>query len=524
MSVQLIVLAALPASYAVPQPFLQPRVQQSPAASPTTLSPKIWGPILAISIVLFAIVAWHTTTQPLLHRLFRGIAANSHSNTTELTADQLAGSINRNTSNADSVTETRPRRTRRARRTPSQISTRSLPAYMKEPGEHELVIIRGSADMHDVPQPVATVMPSVDEDGEEAVNRSQSNDYPPLAHSLVDMPFLHGHEPNVTPTSAVGPDPRGETPTYEEAIGVLPLQSPPLFHVSLNDPPSLPASLPSTPELPHFQRRSGLRSLWSAMNPNRLSHASRIHRRNDSDSSSNESPSRTRNTLTYHGSPSVTSIFRPLSRQRSIRTINSNHLTSPSVISINSISAPLTHTAVRTEFTFPRAGPTPEQFKLISSSDALARFGRPYGADAIAFAASTSRQDLDPPPPNFDASSSTAHLLPASRADLHPSESPSPSPRLNIQVPPLVRTQLEDIPQSATQPYDDSAEPDHDDAAIDRNRSTSSKHALSPASFRTPTEFGVRAESSSHSMRSYATALESIATHGMPVDPNENSS
>ncbi len=61
---------------------------------------------------------------------------------TELTAEQLAGSINRNTTANGNATPTRPRRTRRARRTPSQVSTTSLPAYMKEPGELELVIVR----------------------------------------------------------------------------------------------------------------------------------------------------------------------------------------------------------------------------------------------------------------------------------------------------------------------------------------------------------------------------------------------
>jgi hypothetical protein len=53
----------------------------------------------------------------------------------ELTAEEIAGPA--------AVAQSRPAgRSRRTRRTPSQISTRSLPAYMKEPGEHELVIIQ----------------------------------------------------------------------------------------------------------------------------------------------------------------------------------------------------------------------------------------------------------------------------------------------------------------------------------------------------------------------------------------------
>jgi hypothetical protein len=71
------------------------------------------------------------------------VTSNTNANRTrELTAEQLAGSINRNTTANGNATPARPRRTRRARRTPSQISTTSLPAYMKEPGEQELVIVR----------------------------------------------------------------------------------------------------------------------------------------------------------------------------------------------------------------------------------------------------------------------------------------------------------------------------------------------------------------------------------------------
>lgn len=54
--------------------------------------------------------------------------------TQEVTTEQLAGRTG--------TSAPQGRRGRRARRTPSQISTKSLPAYMKEPGEQELVIFR----------------------------------------------------------------------------------------------------------------------------------------------------------------------------------------------------------------------------------------------------------------------------------------------------------------------------------------------------------------------------------------------
>jgi hypothetical protein len=101
-------------------------------------------PILAITLFLALAAIWTCTKRngwrPV--RLFNwGTTVSSVApaqETTELTAEQLAGSIN-----ANAATNTaRTRRNRRPRRTPSQISTISLPAYNKEPGEQELVIYR----------------------------------------------------------------------------------------------------------------------------------------------------------------------------------------------------------------------------------------------------------------------------------------------------------------------------------------------------------------------------------------------
>jgi hypothetical protein len=59
----------------------------------------------------------------------------------DLTAEEIVGTTATNQAEATAASRTE-RRARRTRRTPSQISTRSLPAYMKEPGELELVIIQ----------------------------------------------------------------------------------------------------------------------------------------------------------------------------------------------------------------------------------------------------------------------------------------------------------------------------------------------------------------------------------------------
>ena len=59
----------------------------------------------------------------------------------DLTAEEIAGTAATDQAQAASAARTN-RRSGRNRRTPSQISTRSLPVYMKEPGELELVIIQ----------------------------------------------------------------------------------------------------------------------------------------------------------------------------------------------------------------------------------------------------------------------------------------------------------------------------------------------------------------------------------------------
>ena len=66
----------------------------------------------------------------------RGASANG--GVRELTAEEIAGP----TAAAQARSARPARANRRTRRTPSQISTMSLPMYMKEPGEHELVIIQ----------------------------------------------------------------------------------------------------------------------------------------------------------------------------------------------------------------------------------------------------------------------------------------------------------------------------------------------------------------------------------------------
>jgi hypothetical protein len=113
------------------------------------VKPKVWIPIVVVSIVLAMFVAFWSRKRlkTVLTRMGEAAAIASTithrdivpvgqgSATREVTAEQLAG---RTSNNAQS------RRPRRTRRTPSQISTASLPLYMKEPGDQELVIYRSA--------------------------------------------------------------------------------------------------------------------------------------------------------------------------------------------------------------------------------------------------------------------------------------------------------------------------------------------------------------------------------------------
>ncbi|KAG6907044.1 hypothetical protein DXG01_010815 [Tephrocybe rancida] len=483
--------------------------------------------------------------------------------TTELTAEQLAGTINGTNSTTAGAAANRTRRTRRPRRTPSQISTTSLPAYAKEPGEQELVIFRGPEDMEDAGMPPATVvMEPLSEEREESLhsrNHSQASQYPSMPATPIDAPLLQESDSSgyvsaqlMRPPGDVMPrrsmetlntseegsslapayDDRGEAPAYFEAVDNI--------STSVSTDPSSPEPVPA--------RRSGFRTLLHSI-PNRLSMYNSGHTRTQSSfsmvSSENThggretSQSRASHRPSASGSGSLLNLtpFRTLSRQSNV-----NNLTSPSLISLNSISAPLSHTLTRTEFTYPKSGPTPEQLKLISSRETFARFAVPYGADAIAYAASASRQDLDDvPPPDFDAptpgsagpsrlraSSTAADTVymddPSTSSSMDASEigetsiltsmsrrlstlPSSPNPESESSAPNPLQVPLPSSPVAPeTAPQ---TQPEITPLILPK---PSTLAGLSPTSFRAPSAFGEYPESRASSVTSFATAAESLAS------------
>ncbi|KAK7019857.1 Proteophosphoglycan ppg4 [Favolaschia claudopus] len=391
----------------LPTSRLESRALGSDSQGGPNFSSSTWIPIAVVVSVLTLLAILACTRKSIRSRVAAmgsGVAIASGMPPRELTAEQLAGSINR-------APAAPPRRTRRPRRTPSQISTVSLPAYMKEPGEQELVVSRGP-DGEDVAMPAASAVEEDDdqshedhqssEEGNANPNPPDNSRYSPMPHSPHDTPLLGGD------------DPRGEAPAYFEV----------LEPGEANYPPGISVA-PPEPESPMPQRRSGFFSMFRSAPPAvplpAASPANDTVPAVDSTSRLSLTHTRTRSTTntpnntTRHRASTSTSTLFSLGRKKSSASLahgNLNNLTSPSLISLASISHPLPHTLVKTEFSaLPKNGFTPEQLSLISGTKegGVSRFGVPWGDAAVAYAhasASTSRIALpgegDAPPPGWD--------------------------------------------------------------------------------------------------------------------------
>ncbi|TFK17680.1 hypothetical protein FA15DRAFT_710550 [Coprinopsis marcescibilis] len=134
-------LLLLPVLVAAAPRSLHPRQQQpNDDRRATSFSPQIWLPVVGVVVFIFILAIFSWSNKRIRARIGRSVNASNNvpQGPRELTAEQLAGTINGNANGA----LPRTRRARRPRRTPSQMSVTSLPAYNKEPGDLELVIIR----------------------------------------------------------------------------------------------------------------------------------------------------------------------------------------------------------------------------------------------------------------------------------------------------------------------------------------------------------------------------------------------
>ncbi|KZP30749.1 hypothetical protein FIBSPDRAFT_945676 [Athelia psychrophila] len=477
-----VLLLSLAPTAANASPFQH--LEQRADSNSNTESVKIWVPIIVVVVVVVlagCLFWWRKSLASGFINMGEsaaiaaGVGGTRAPGTREVTADQLAGRSGQTTAPATGVATAR--RQRRNRRTPSQISTHSLPLYNKDPGDQELVIYRGQDPEDESDIPVTVVMPPLDEgvEGGHSRNASRTSIYGQLPDSPQNQSLMQGDESLATNASTIdastqhllppiaairgsfdtiegseesvsslfgavqsaGQDPRGDAPAYFEAVDLNDTIGPNRRRVGLGNaaqtaaaqPPqdATVGSRPSTDTQPDQETRasrrmSGFRGLLNTFTPNSATRppippipqataaaAAPGHTRGPSGASmqsSNDTHGRDRaasRASFQSGSGSMMAVFRTISRQKSHTTLASGQFQSPSMISLNSISAPLSHTLTRTEISYPASGPTAEQMRLISSRESFARFAVPYGASAIAFAASASRHDLEPTPDYSEA-------------------------------------------------------------------------------------------------------------------------
>ena len=319
--------------------------------------------------------------------------------------------------------------------------------------------------------PITVEMPPVDEHGGDTPDGSldltrPSTVYSPVPHTANDVPLLHGSDLDSRQHLSADHPGMATRASFDSAISSADgssqhyLDDAPAYEtVILNDEPTAmapsypPAALAtpaaqertSTEQSGSTRRRSVFASIFNprhsrgpsatatssppplppAASPEPRSSSGHTREGSGPSIMSVPAPDQRRSRMIRH-QPSHSgsnSMFSLLSRTRSNGNINGTEgLTSPSLISLHSISAPLTHTLVKTELTYPKGGPTPEQLRLIASRENIVRFGMPYGPDAIAYAASSSRIDLEPPP-GFEEVAG-----PSGAGASGSSPSPSPSP------------------------------------------------------------------------------------------------
>lgn len=187
-------------------------------------------------------------------------------------------------------------------------------------------------------------------------------------------------------------DERGDAPAYFEAVaddrtGEV------TAHRTLNGSPTSPLGQNNTSGGTLNRSHSLFRTLFT---------------RNNNDETSPTGQDAQQSSSSGHRPSNSLSSFRTLSLYRS-RSNETNDEEQPS-IALRNISAPLAHTLVRTEFTFPKSGPTESQIKFLASRESLGRFGLPFGEEARA------------EPPSFEAIVTASSSVPS----LH-----QPSPSLN---------------------------------------------------------------------------------------------
>ncbi|KAJ7218708.1 hypothetical protein C8J57DRAFT_1732173 [Mycena rebaudengoi] len=330
-------------------------------------SATTWASLRTIAIMVVCVVLMILSIPVcLLESLRRHIATMNASAAIAASSRelQLVGSVNRSLGAP-------PHRPRRPCRAPSQVSAASLPAYMKEPRDQDLVVSRGP-DGEDVAA-------SVDDN-----THADNINITPPARAYSHMPRLPT-ESSLLVGYSTTPDPRGDPPAYFEVVE----HDDNILHhsISVNDyPPGIPAPSPAPP-------RGFFASILSSPPPpvpstsTSTSPLALAHTRTNSTSLTTAPYNRG-----HRPSTSSSTLF-SLARKKSSASPYDG-TPGGSAISLASISHPLPHPLLKTEFS---ALPRGEQLKVISGTreGGVERFGVPFWEAAVRYAASVNASRVD---------------------------------------------------------------------------------------------------------------------------------
>jgi len=435
--------------------------------------PAIYIPVIVVAVAVVLI----TVSTALRKRANRRASSSTTTGPgiVQVTANQLTGRNASNNTN-NNATSGQTRRARRNRRRASQMSVTSLPLYMEEAGETELVLVRGDREMHD-PIEDHDEESHNNEGAEEGVPVSNEGSSHRRSHStsrrsydsaestqedneLVTSPLMEDHLRSVAHgiTSQIQESdgrsiPQEEAPPYSEQSEAMvsefrevDLGSDPVNPQEHNvtgvtqpqsnaEPVERPATGNSTTRRLPLRAMPNLRNLFTRT-PSGSNNNENGGRTLASSSSRAHLLSHQRSNSSFSNSSSMLHLTPTTSR------LSSRHLDrsmNASQISLASISSPLQHTLVKTEFSYPKSGPTQDQMKFLGSRESLALFGVPFGSAAVAYSR------VEPPP--FAASSSEPHAEPSITGD---SEEPSQEPPGHAQEPTDVTVTAESAGQSQT--------------------------------------------------------------------------
>ncbi|KAG8960408.1 hypothetical protein FRC03_006567 [Tulasnella sp. 419] len=416
--------------------------------------------VLIISGVVFFLFVVVAVFRKFFYPRLRGARAQSNGPTVPtvlpgapvvLTAAQLAGAgSNPITTPAPAA----PTRRRRPRRTPSQISTKSLPAYKVEAGAQEMVLVRPRHDEMNENDSDDTHEDRMSDELETPLLANGESGHPEIRPSIDTEPSEDSHRTDRSSMQLLMDD-RGEAPPYFEVVD---------GDSQAANNTRTQAQQQSTDDIELAQnteanagpsRMSTLRRFLNSWTSPTQQANPRTHAQQPSTSSATSPPRTARHRPSFSASsflstnqsnPSIPSLF--LSRTRS----NSNApQMSSSTLSI--ISPPITHTAIRTQFAYPAGGPTPEQMKFVSSTQSLLRFGIPLDA-----------------PPSFDEITRHAGSRPRSNSNSTPNTLTVPgqplSPPEGLRTNPATILTSGD-PLAPTGSHEDSAAVESSTARVD---------------------------------------------------------